>query len=210
MREPTSDEINDTSPSVQALIRVFKGDVLAFAEPDSFLSVSTGWLGVSLSRNTRRLIEVILPGEIISAVDAEARGLIYLGATDVDLIASPLPLVKTEPVPRDLKRKSEAQSIGVLDRLYLALNADGEQRLAHLILMLMDRSRHHNTKLYDRFFCPLSQTQIGDLIGVSNVHVSRMFARLEQKTLVRRYKSFIQIVDRPKLEQFCGYANRWQ
>lgn len=209
MSEPETDRLQSVSP-LEASTHILKGDVLSFSEIDKQLMVSTGWLGVSMTRSDQKLIDVVLPGEMIRSGDSQIHGLNYIGITDVSMILSPPGLITNDAVISLHGNKSGPKYLGVMDRLYLALNTDGELRLAHLILMLMDRSKLSNPKLYDRFFCPLSQTQIGDLIGVSNVHVSRIFSRLEQKTLIRRHKSFIEIVNRTELERLCSYTTRWK
>ena len=66
-----------------------------------------------------------------------------------------------------------------------------------------------NRHLDDQFHCPLTQMDIGDLLGLTNVHISRTFAQLEKLRMIKRQSSFIKVLDRERLCRLTGYTDRF-
>ena len=54
----------------------------------------------------------------------------------------------------------------------------------------------------------LTQEHIGDLLGLTNVHVNRMIRLLEDKLLIRRDRERITILDRPGLTKLASRPQR--
>lgn len=85
------------------------------------------------------------------------------------------------------------------ERLRIATHYGASSRLAHFIVQTLERMKRANSAIYDRFLCPLPQSELGSLLGMTNIHVSRSLARLEAEGLIKRHKSFIEVVDVEKL-----------
>lgn len=95
--------------------------------------------------------------------------------------------------------KLERQSERIAERLRVSTHYGAAPRLAQFILETLDRLKTANAAIYDRFLCPLSQSQVGSLLGITNIHVSRSLSRMEAEGLIKRHKSFIEVVDRDGL-----------
>jgi predicted transcriptional regulator len=87
------------------------------------------------------------------------------------------------------------------ERLRIATHYGASSRIAYFILETLGRLKSANAAIYDRFLCPLSQTELGSLLGMTNIHVSRSLARLEDAELIKRHKSFIEVVDEAGLRR---------
>lgn len=95
------------------------------------------------------------------------------------------------------------------DRLSMICTRDAHVRLCHFLLQLLFRLRFMNNDLRDQYYCPLNQTAIGDAIGVTSVHVSRMFSRLAEMNLISRQRNFIKFLDLQKAINLCGFVDRY-
>ena len=83
-------------------------------------------------------------------------------------------------------------------------------KLALFAQQTFGRLKLMNPLLRDSFHCPLNQTDIGDVVGMTSVHVSRSFTRLEQDGALKRHGAFIQITDNDKLSRLTGYIDRYR
>lgn len=83
------------------------------------------------------------------------------------------------------------------------------ERLAYLILDLAHKLRVTNPAMNGIFAMPLTQREIGDVIGLTNVYVSRSFMSLEEEGLVRRGTGTIEILDKAGLIELCGFVDRY-
>ncbi|MGB3625670.1 MAG: Crp/Fnr family transcriptional regulator, partial [Henriciella sp.] len=95
------------------------------------------------------------------------------------------------------------------DRAALHLRNYATARIALFALQTLDRLALNSRYIEDQFHCPLTQLDIGDLVGLSNVHVSRTFKQLEELRVIKRHKSFIKLRDRDRLSKLAGYVNRY-
>jgi hypothetical protein len=59
-----------------------------------------------------------------------------------------------------------------------------------------------------RFEHPLTQEQIGDTIGLTAVHVNRVFRGLEEKKLILRDGHSIELLDIAALRRLSGVSAR--
>lgn len=78
-------------------------------------------------------------------------------------------------------------------------------RTAHLLLELSDRVRSCGMGEPDSFYCPLTQYQLADALGLTPIHLNRMMRELREEGLVmfRSYK--VEILDRQRLVEIAEY-----
>lgn len=70
------------------------------------------------------------------------------------------------------------------------------ERVAHLMLELFMRQRHRLPMLPgEHVRIPLTLTQIGDALGLTNVHVSRTFAELARRGVLRFSRHRLEVLD---------------
>lgn len=78
-------------------------------------------------------------------------------------------------------------------------------RTAHLLLELSDRVKSCGMGEPDSFYCPLTQYQLADALGLTPIHLNRMIRELREDGLVI-FKSYrVEILDRQRLMQIAEY-----
>ncbi|MCL7997113.1 Crp/Fnr family transcriptional regulator [Brucella sp. 21LCYQ03] len=78
-------------------------------------------------------------------------------------------------------------------------------RTAHFLLELSDRVKSSGMGEPDSFYCPLTQYQLADALGLTPIHLNRMMRELREEGLVV-FKSYrVEILDRQRLIQIAEY-----
>jgi CRP-like cAMP-binding protein len=55
------------------------------------------------------------------------------------------------------------------------------------------------------FSFPITQEVVGELLGITSVHVSRCMTALEQKKLIRKSRSAIKLLEPELLAEYTGF-----
>ena len=79
------------------------------------------------------------------------------------------------------------------------------ERIGHLLCELLARLRVVGLVADDSYDFPLTQSEIGDTTGLSNVHVNRCLQRLRDKGLIVYKSRHIIIKDIPGLIELTGF-----
>ena len=82
---------------------------------------------------------------------------------------------------------------------------DAQARVAHLLCELSQRLKGAGLTNDDWFYLPLTQEQIGDVTGLTSVHVNRVLKSLVLQGLVVRDGKLIQIPDFSALTAVAGF-----
>ncbi len=192
---------------------------------DRLYTVKSGWLHASnaLANGTRQILQIYYPGDVAgmpSIAFANASATIVCG-TDSELCR--LPKKALGKIFEEHPRLSALfYSLGMLenvtlsDRLKCLGRCTGEGKLAGLILEIYFRLRVTNSDIDRSFEMKLTQTDIGDAIGVTNVHVSRLFGKMESRNLIRREGRTLHILELETLvdeafftDRFTGLDTSW-
>lgn len=97
----------------------------------------------------------------------------------------------------------------LFDKLRAVGRMSAETRMAALLLQLYSRTALTNSLPgKDTIDLPLTQSEIGDAIGLTNVSVSRTLTSLEQQGLIRRDGKNVVLLDRERLARKCDYNDR--
>lgn len=215
----TEDEAHLLEALEQDALTVAAGSQVTSMEADfpPLMVVKSGWL---ISERTdpdghRRIVRTHHPGDIIGFADLSYRSTPC--QTYAKSNASVCPF--TRDSLKTLLSKSPRISALLLaisliersmqdDRALVTGRNHASGKLALFILQTLEKLQLVNHHSADRFFCPMTQTDIGDLVGMTSVHVSRTFKKLEEADCVSRNKSFIHVLDERQLEHISGYRSR--
>lgn len=190
-----------------------------YAEGDGDLPpwiVGAGWacrLRV-LPDGRRQIVTFFLPGDTIRLgdVDHPAIRSTILAMTDLTLLnASRL----AEAVARaDDSIANIVQACRVtfiwsqaqlLDHVLRLGRLTALERMAHLILELHYRMQDAGLAQDGRFPLPLTQSQFGEALGLSLVHVNRTLQQLRREQLIELKPGRIAILDRERLALLCDF-----
>jgi CRP-like cAMP-binding protein len=81
-----------------------------------------------------------------------------------------------------------------------------EQRVAHLLCELLVRLRVVGLVDGGQYELPLTQKELGDTTGLSNVHVNRVLRRLRGEGLITFKDKHLVILDVERLNAFSGFT----
>lgn len=82
------------------------------------------------------------------------------------------------------------------------------ERMAYLICELTARLRVTNPDLGDTLPLPLSQTEIADHLGLTNVYVSKTITAMVRDDLLVRTETGLRLLDEPRLRSLAAYTDR--
>nr|WP_301285186.1 Crp/Fnr family transcriptional regulator [Halomonas sp. FL8] len=187
-------------------IKVNAGDIIwqENSKVDQFCTISQGWAYSfrNLGDGSRQILKVYLPGDIIGMRDFAFSNRLAGVAMIDDGIVSPFShehLLK-------IFRKSTALTAGLFaiacrqqailtERLIYLARRTAQQRLAHFLYEMFLRLERIGAVNNGRFRLPLSQEQLGDILGLSAVHVSRTFTAFREEGLVLRDRHRVTLPD---------------
>ena len=76
-----------------------------------------------------------------------------------------------------------------------------EERIAHLLLGLLPRIAARNVIREQRYPFPLRQQHIADAVGLTSVHVSRIFSLFRERHILAASEGVLQVFNLPELER---------
>jgi CRP-like cAMP-binding protein len=83
------------------------------------------------------------------------------------------------------------------------------ERLAHLLCELRVRLEWAGVQAAAGFVLPLTQTDLGDAIGMTAVHLNRTLQKLRAGNLIQLRSGLLKIIDAPAVEALAGFDRRY-
>ncbi|MEO0362727.1 MAG: Crp/Fnr family transcriptional regulator [Pseudomonadota bacterium] len=181
---------------------------------ENVLVMTSGWAARSrvVRSGNRQIIHILLAGDLMTA-DA-----FVLKRMDHQIEALSTAVVRFVK-PGDLRRALES-SPGLSAALWWAAAQEDSLIREHVVRVgrrpALERVSHFLLELHRRLLMvgqategamilPITQEEIGDALGLSNVHVNKMLRDLERRGLLRRRKTVLQIEDRAAMARFCDF-----
>ncbi|AJY48034.1 Crp/Fnr family transcriptional regulator [Martelella endophytica] len=179
--------------------------------------VKRGWLYsyADMKDGRRQITEIHHPGDIVGFPDIafDQRTSVLRAAEDVRLC--PFPKKDLDEVFSQapqlaalLFALSVRNQVILTDFLRAVGRMSARERIAYLLLDLRSRLRIANKSMTTTFRLPLNQTEISDVLGLTNVYVSRSFAALEKDGMIRRSNGHVEILEEEKLAKICDFVDR--
>lgn len=162
----------------------------------AFYLVESGWLYSyrMLSDGRRQIVLLHQPGDIVGLGDA-GRECVTLSVRSLrDCILQPLPRsgvfgqgFMTPAVASYLLRKSAEMQSFIAQTLVAVGRMDARHRIIWLLLTLHDRQNVVDAEgNEDLIEMPLNQSEIGDLLGLSNVSICKTLCQLSEEGFIER------------------------
>lgn len=188
-------------------------------EPSNhFYTVSKGWAYSyrNMEDGSRQILDVYVPGDVVGlrefAFDKRITGLTAM--SDAVLCAFPKTRL-TEVFAESLLLCSIFFMISatdqaiLLERLVNLGRRSARQKLAHFLLEISKRMEKTNTCIEDPLQLPLTQTLLADALGLSAVHVNRVFKELREEDLIEQINGHVQLCDIEGLREVAGFDGRY-
>ena len=210
---PTSEYTNaDRQPGWQYFVTARAGEQIVArnqAYEDVFV-LCTGWAFryFQLSNGRRQILKFLLPGDLFSAVGAFEKSFHFS--------VKALTGIQVSGFARSEIRARFAAGAGVQTAIADACITDShdttelltalgqrsaEERIAHLLLHLMQRISARNVIREHRYPLPLRQQHIADAVGLTPVHVSRVFSVFRDRYILALSEGYLKVFDLPELER---------
>lgn len=184
---------------------------------EEFYVVKSGWLySYSLLADGRRQVFGIhYPGDIIGMYNLPFGRAQYALQTNTETTLCPFPrrhfhriLTETPRLSGLLFSLNMVEKAVLFDRLLAVARKSARDRLCHLLLEIRSRLELTNHTEGSRFYLPLSQSVIGDAVGLTNVSVSRCLTELEGEGLIRRDGRYFEF-DRDEVAARIDFEDRF-
>ena len=195
-------------------------DIYTIGEPcEKLYAVKKGWLYsyADFADGRRQIVKIHTPGDMIGFPDLAYKQATTSLRTCGEVTICPFPKHYLDDVLEESPRLSALLlTVSVRDQVILidTLRAMGRmsarERVAYFLLDILARLRVLGGRQLRSFQLPLSQTEIGDVIGLTNVYVSKTLGRLEEAGRIRRGPGGqIEIVEEAELVELADFTDRY-
>lgn len=188
-------------------------------EPDQLFIVASGRLfaSVELPSGARAITRLYFPGDIIGTANMPFERATHSVTTSSDAELLHFPRTKLVDAFTTMPRIAAVfytfaalENAILNDRLVSIGRTRGVARLAALILEICARQRLLHRPPDGVFHLGLTQQQIGDAIGMTEVQVNRLMRELTQAKLIVRHGRKIEVVDMPGLVELGQFTDRYE
>lgn len=185
---------------------------------DHLFVVKAGWLyGYTILADGRRqVLQLHFPGDIIGLPDLAFEHATTGLQSCTDAVLCPFPKAGLDNIlQQSTTLTALLMSIGMvdhvvlLDRIRLLGRMDAKARIGHLLLEIMCRLRTTNRNMGCEFRLPLTQDEIGDAVGLTNVYVSRTLGELERDGFIHRSDGRVKILREDELRELTDFEDRY-
>ncbi|RYE95829.1 MAG: Crp/Fnr family transcriptional regulator [Oxalobacteraceae bacterium] len=164
----------------------------------------------------RQIVSVHVPGDVIDLQQ------LYLETADHNV--QTLNQCMVVRVPREALRQLAADRLGIAQAIVATVlvelaiarewilnigRRDARTRIAHFLCELAVRLDMPGLPPGQPFELPMTQEQLGDALGLTAVHINRMFMGLVRDGLITRCKHSITIPSWERLVQAAGFNSRY-
>ncbi|MEH3103219.1 MAG: Crp/Fnr family transcriptional regulator [Sphingomonas phyllosphaerae] len=176
-----------------------------------------GWVGASvlLPGGERQIVKFHLPGDMLGTpsmcLEQAADTLTALTAVTirrVPLAAFGALFTSSPRFAAAMFLSVQRERVALMDRLAAIGRTPAIARVAALLLDVEERLRALGVASEDGFDMPLTQEQIGDHLGLTAVHVNRVFRQMAENKLVSRDRHRVVLIDAPRLRAMSARQQR--
>lgn len=200
------------------------GQIILFEEDrsDMLYAVLSGWIGNTrdMEDGSEQILDVFLPGELVGLRQlATPEALVgYRALTDakvylIDKQALREKMAGSDNVNAAVLKTLSMEDAWMMERITTLGQQSAAQCTLHFLLEISDRlaltSRDgHNDESRSRVTLPISQEQLGRILAITPVHVSRVLKELRSEGLLEPADGGWVFPDRKAAESFCEYEAR--
>lgn len=180
--------------------------------------VKHGWTFsyTDLPDGRRQIVKIHHPGDIIGFPDVALKHATTTLRTVEEVCLCPFPKSSLDEILRQSPRLSALLiSIALRDHVVLidVLRAMGRmsalERVSYMLLDLIARLRITNHSITDTIRLPLTQSQVADYLGLTNVYISKTFIRLEREGFVQRDGDRIRLLREEEMIELTDFHDRY-
>lgn len=179
--------------------------------------IKEGWASLSHSADRRGqdIYNLFTPGDLVGMRESYFvnQDIVLIALTSCTLVKIPASqlhdLIKAE---EDVERAILAFILFndniIIERLRSCTHHKAEERVAHFLLEVFTRLKFQGLVSEQAYPLPITQEVIGELLGMTSVHVSRCMNALEQKKLIRKTRNSVNLLQIDQMVAMTGFDSR--
>lgn len=101
------------------------------------------------------------------------------------------------------------EEIALRDRLHTITRLTAEERLIHFMLSISSRTTQISEQPSDRFPLHMSQKDIGDALGLTDIYVNRLMRKLAREGEMDVSRPYVRITNRDAWTKRVAFQDRW-
>lgn len=171
-------------------------------QPVYLVAEGWGYAYYDFPDGRRHVVDVLVPGEIVGVAAACARRPAPRLRTLTPMTAARLDGAdlrqrqdSSADVAHGLSRLLAVEQTELTEQMGSLARHTAYERVAALLLRLYRRLENRPPTSPTVFVCPVSQQVIGDMLGLSVVHVNRSLRRLSEDGILRKRSGDVEILD---------------
>ena len=186
-------------------------------EPTHVYLLLEGWVSSSLSLacGRQQIVKLHLPTDLLGVpslcLHTAAESLVALTPIAVRSISRSRLMALFQQSPRlaaSIFLTTQKEQMALMDALAVMGQADASVRLALMLCSLFNRLEDLGDTEGNSFGLPLTQREIGEVVGITTVHVNRTLRHFETSGLISRADQRIRLIDPDKLRRLAGLPRR--
>lgn len=164
-----------------------------------------------LESGTRQIVAYLVPGDfcdlhifILRAMDHSIATLSRCHVVDIPR-AQIMELFERPAVARAFWWATLVDEATLREWLINVGARSAETRIAHLLCELLVRLESVGLTVDDAYELPITQQELGDTTGLTNVHVNRVLQRMRSQDMITLRGGHLVIKDAARLKAFSGF-----
>jgi CRP/FNR family transcriptional regulator len=187
------------------------------AAPTHLYLLVEGWVAssITLASGRQQIIKIHLPNDLLGLPSlplvAAVDGLSALTAVAVRAIprARLMSILMRYPrIATSMFLGAQKERVALMESLAVMGQEDAAIRIAAMLVSLHDRLAALGWTSQGAFRLPLTQREIGDLVGITPVHVNRTLREFDRLSLIRRSEQRIALLDIDRLRRMASLPAR--
>lgn len=222
-RKGRRDEVFDWNDGERAALAAIQGPIQHLprdhvlkrdgVEPPHLFLLVDGWVAssITVASGRQQTVKIHLPRDLLGAPSLSVTRTAECLTAITPIVIRPISRGDLMGVLTRFPRIAAAQFLNaqrervvLMEALALMGQTDGSVRIAGTLIDLHDRLAALGLADFGTIPLPLTQGQIGDLVGLSPVHVSRKLGAMERAGLIRRGVRTISLLDLRRLRSMTG------
>lgn len=196
---------------------VYKAGDIIGSKGDAFENLYImydGWAYVSstLDKKLRSIFDIRLNADFVGISELSFHKRLYDFHALTDVTVCPFPkhrlddMFESSPKLRDIFIMIMSREKAIANERIMSIGRrTAVERVAHFILEVALRFDMVGGKPKETFDFPLTQEHIGDILGLSPVHVSRAMTNLKENEYITYNRSTMSIMDADRLLNLSGF-----
>jgi CRP-like cAMP-binding protein len=169
-----------------------------------------------VSDGGRQILDFMFPGDMTelhgSLLQATDHGIVALGPTTIARLDQDRLIreISDHPAINLACCWSALQQTAILrERIAVIVRRNAHARIAHLLCEMFERLCLVGETTDPLYELPITQVELADALGISDVHVNRMLRRLERERLIQADHRTIRIPDLSALKAAAALDGRY-